>query len=95
MANVDIDIYFSKFKTFFKENPQELNNLIGKASGTDFFNEVYNKIIENSKESDELQLTQKQMINIILEINKVNDVNKEDISIDIFQKTPFGLICLN
>ena len=32
MSNVDIEIYFSQFKTFFLENPTELIKLIGKAS---------------------------------------------------------------
>lgn len=99
MTNVDIDIYFSNFKTFFKENPQELNNLIGNASDTDFFNAVYEKINENFKEGDELELTHKQIIAIVLDINKtINPPKKEIVYNDnthLFQKTEFGLICLN
>ena len=41
MSSVDIDIYFSNFKTFFKDNPDELNKLIGNASDIVFFDEVY------------------------------------------------------
>ena len=99
MTNVDIDIYFSNFKTYFKENPQELTSLIGVASDTDFFNAVYEKINKNFKEGDELELTQKQIIAIVLDINKTINPHKKEIiyndNTNLFQKTEFGLICLN
>ena len=56
MQNVDVQIYFSQFKTFFNENPRELENLIGKGSPEEFYSEVYKKILENFNKGDELKL---------------------------------------
>lgn len=95
MQNVDIEIYFSKFKTFFKENPKELFNLIGKGSPDEFFNEVYSKILENDEKGEELELTQKQIIDIVLKINKMGYEKEEQVPNSIFFKTKFGDICLN
>ena len=95
MSNVDIEIYFSQFKTFFLENPTELIKLIGKASERDFFNEVYNTIHHNHNSGDELQLTHKQIMDIVIKLNKIIEVDNSYSDSKIFQKTEFGLICLN
>lgn len=95
MNNVDIEIYFSQFKTFFKENPRELENLIGKGSADEFYNEVYKKITENSKNGEELELTQRQIIDVVLKINQMGYKKEDEIPLEIFQQTEFGLICLN
>lgn len=95
MSNIDVEIYFSQFKTFFVENPKELRKLIGKASDNDFFNEVYNTISNNHDNGDEIVLTQKQIIEIVLKINDTKPKEVNDTIDSIFQKTNFGLICLN
>lgn len=95
MQNVDIQIYFSQFKTFFNENPRELENLIGKGSPEEFYSEVYKKILENFNKGDELELTQRQIIDVVLKINQMGYKEEEQIPKEIFQKTEFGLICLN
>ena len=38
--NVDVEIYMSEFVKFFKENPNDLIDLIGKAKQEDFFSGV-------------------------------------------------------
>jgi len=93
MSNVDVEIYFSQFKDFFKENPGELKNLIGSGSPEDFFNEVYDMVNKNYENGDELQLTKKQIIEIVLKINQMSP--DEKVSVNIFQNTKFGEICLN
>jgi hypothetical protein len=95
MQNVDVQIYFSQFKTFFNENPRELENLIGKGSPEEFYSEVYKKILENFNKGDELELTQRQIIDVVLKINQMGYKEEEQIPKEIFQKTEFGLICLN
>jgi len=95
MSSVDIDIYFSNFKTFFRENPTELSKLIGKASDEDFYDEVYKKVHENYKEGDELPLTHKQIMSIVVKINKIPNKPQEVIKNHIFQETKFGTFCLN
>tara|TARA_R110002153_G_scaffold39909_4_gene114638 strand:+ start:348 stop:635 length:288 start_codon:yes stop_codon:yes gene_type:complete len=95
MSSVDIDIYFSNFKTFFKDNPDELNKLIGNASDIVFFDEVYKQIHENYEGGDELPLTHKQIISIVVKINKISNKPKEEIQNNIFQETKFGTFCLN
>jgi len=95
MSNIDIEIYFSQFKNFFLDNPTELIKLIGKASERDFFNEVYNTIHDNHNSGDELQLTHKQIMGIVIKLNKIKEVDDSYFDSQIFQKTKFGVFCLN
>lgn len=95
MQNVDIEIYFSKFKTFFNENPKELYKLIGEGSPDEFFNEVYTKILENNKKGEDLELTKKQMIDAVIKINQMSNKKEMKDSASVFTKTKFGEICLN
>tara|TARA_R110000803_G_scaffold61444_3_gene121273 strand:+ start:13795 stop:14127 length:333 start_codon:yes stop_codon:yes gene_type:complete len=107
-VNVDVEIYFSKLKTFFKENPQDLRNLIGEIPSDDFFIKVYRKIYHNSENGEDLELTQRQIMGIILEIkgigfkpedktHKVSDNNVQDSDFvsRLFKKTKYGLFGLN
>lgn len=93
MSNVDVEIYFSQFKEFFKENPSELKNLIGSGKPEDFFNEVYATVSRNYESGEELELTKKQIIEIVLKINQMGP--HEKIPPQIFQNTKFGKIYLN
>lgn len=93
MSNVDVDIYFSQFKEFFKQNPKELKNLIGSAKPDDFFKEVYDMVNKNYENGEELVLSKKQIIEIVLKINQT--IPEEKVSMQIFQNTKFGEICLN
>lgn len=98
MSNIDIDIYFSQFKTFFKDNPKELLNLIGKGDPDEFFEEVFKTITENSNKGLPIALSDKQIIEIVVKIN--NTKIKEEYSSDtknltIFIKTSYGSFSLN
>jgi hypothetical protein len=70
MDNVDVQIYLSQVKTFFEQNPDELINLLGKAKPEDFFEGVARLAAENIDNGEDVQLTNKQMIDLIVELNK-------------------------
>ena len=50
---------------------------------------------ENYEGGDELTLTHKQIISIVVKINKISNKPKEEIQNNIFQETKFGTFCLN
>jgi hypothetical protein len=91
MNNVDVNIYLTQFKTFFKQNPQDLINLIGNTNPDEFYVEVEKQIIENHTNNQFLELTQKQLIDILVRINKQKI--KKDVS--SFFETKFGGFSLN
>lgn len=94
MKNVDCEIYLNNFIQFFKNNPQDLSNLIGKADSEDFFSEVKKQVYFNLKKGDELELTQKQLIDIIVRLNNESTITVEK-KFETFLETPFGIIGLN
>lgn len=93
MSNINVEVYFSQFKEFFKNNPNELIKILGNASPDDFFNEVYNTVMENFNDGKDVELTRKQIIDIVVKINGINtfEIQKKQ----IFKNTKFGEICLN
>lgn len=93
MSNIDVEVYFSQFKEFFKSNPDELTKIIGNGSAEDFFNEVYTVVHQNYENGEEIELTRNQIIEIVLKINMMAPDEKEPMQ--IFQNTKFGEICLN
>jgi len=94
MKNLDCEIYLNNFIQFFRNNPDDLTNLIGKADTDDFFEEVKKQVYENLQKGEELELTQKQLVNIVVKLNKVDGRNVEKI-VETFIETPYGLIGLN
>jgi hypothetical protein len=91
MKNIDVNIYLTQFKTFFKQNPQDLINLIGDISPDNFYSEVKKQILENNENGDFIELTQKQLIDVIVRLNKQKI--KKDVS--LFFETKFGNFSLN
>jgi hypothetical protein len=91
MSNVDVDIYLTQFKTFFKQNPQDLINLIGNINPDEFYDEVEKQIVKNYVNNQFIELTQKQLIEILVRINKQKI--KKDVS--LFFETKFGGFSLN
>ncbi len=67
--DVDIQIYLSNLKQFFKNNPNDLMNLIGDSNQEKFFELVEEQVIENQKNGDGLELTKKQIIDICFNSN--------------------------
>jgi hypothetical protein len=89
MKNVEVDIYISQVMKFFKTFPQELRLLIGDLDENNFFNEIKNMAINNYKNGNDVSLTRKQMIDIVVKMNKKVHIE------DGFMITNFGEICLN
>lgn len=96
--NIEVQIYVSNFIKFFKDNPEDLMGLIGDKSSDDFFEKVTERANKNSDEGIDIELTQKQLIDIILELNQMGYIEDEKIDEIInepFLETKFGKLFLN
>lgn len=95
--NIDVEIYVSQFKTFFKDNPDEFTGLIGKGNPDDFFKELRIVANENLENGEDIELTRKQLIRIVLKINQMGPENEKDVEIQLrpFVEHPMGKIWLN
>ena len=96
MQNIEVDIWLNQFISFFDKNPNELKQLIGNIDKELFFSKVKERCIKNTEEGDEVSLTQKQLIDIVvlLSKNQNQDINVENLD-KLFEKTKFGSFCLN
>ena len=93
MDNVDIEIYLSQVKTFFNQNPEQLIKLLGQASAEDFFNGVKKIALKNMENGEDIQLTNNQMIELVVELNKPK-LQTTEVLVP-FIKHDFGNIYLN
>jgi len=90
--DVDVQIYLSNLKQFFKNNPNDLMELIGNSNQDMFFELVEKQVLENQKGEDGLELTKKQIIDIVLILTKDRDQEKIE---SFIMKGPYGNIFLN
>ena len=90
--NVDVQIYLSNFKSFFNNNPNDLINLIGDGDKDKFFEMVQESVIENYEKGEDLELTKKQLIDIMLILTKDRVEEKVE---NFILKGPYGNIFLN
>jgi|TARA_R110000868_G_scaffold140328_2_gene355865 hypothetical protein len=90
--NVDVQIYLSNFKSFFNNNPNDLINLIGDGDKDKFFELVEGTVIENYDKGEDLELTKKQLIDIMLILTKDRVEEKVE---NFILKGPYGDIFLN
>jgi hypothetical protein len=92
--NVEVEIYVSQMVSFFEKNPSDLFKLIGGLDKTIFYKRIKEKAEQNFKEIGDVPITQKQMIDIIVEMN--NDVKKFDVDTsNIFIEGKLSSLCLN
>ena len=91
--NVDVEIYMSSILKFFRENPEELINLIPLTKKDEFFVKFREVAIKNSEKGDEVSLTRQQLIDVCLDING-NPLRIENKS-NIIIPTIFGEYSLN
>jgi phosphomevalonate kinase len=93
--NVDVEIYIKNFINFFESNPNDLIELIGDELKEVFYEKVKEQCYKNLEVGEDIVLTQKQLIDIVVDIKK----GKPDINVlltnGVFQKTKYGLISLN
>jgi len=90
--NVDVQIYLSNFKSFFNNNPNDLINLIGDGDKDKFFELVEGTVMENYDKGEDLELTKKQLIDIMLILTKDRVEEKVE---NFILKGPYGDIFLN
>jgi hypothetical protein len=90
--NVDVQIYLSNFKSFFNNNPNDLINLIGDGDKDKFFEMVQESVVENHEKGEDLELTKKQLIDIMLILTKDRVEEKVE---NFILKGPYGDIFLN
>jgi hypothetical protein len=93
MKNVDVDIYVSQLISFFNNNPNDLIDLIGDSLKESFYEKIKEQCFKNIKDGDEVSLTQKQIIDIVVELKKGKPIDSKLHS--IIQETKFGNIFLN
>ena len=94
MRNPYIDIYLHEIITFFEKNPSDLFKLIGNLDKNLFYTKIKEKVNENYEKTGDVPLTQKQMIDIVVEIH--NKEKKLDVdSVNIFLKGELCSLCLN
>ncbi len=91
--NIDVQIYISQIKTFFDENPNELVTLIGETNPDKFFIEMEKTAHSNYEKGEDVQLTQKQMLEILVELN--TEGKRTETPTSTVMKTKFGTIYLN
>jgi len=92
--NVDIEIYLSNVQKFFKNNPKDLLNLVPKSKEQDFYKKIKEIAELNLVEGRDIFLTQKQMVEICVELNgKRKKIEYTDFP--LFIDSPYGKICLN
>jgi hypothetical protein len=88
--SVDVEIYMNNIIKFFRENPNDLLNLVPKNKEEEFYKKIRETAIKNYDKGEEVSLTQPQMIEVCVEISR-----DEKIYSHLFVKTNFGEYCLN
>lgn len=92
--NVDLEIYLNNIIKFFKSNPKDLLSLVPKEMEQDFYKKIRERAAMNLEEGLNVVLTQKQIIEICVDLNKKNKP-EEFLDERVFKVTSFGTICLN
>jgi hypothetical protein len=93
--SVDVEIYMNNIIKFFKENPNDLLNLIPKNKEEEFYRKIRETAVKNYDKGDEVSLTQPQMIEVCVEINRGKEKTVEKSVSHLFVKTKIGEYCLN
>jgi len=93
--NIDVEIYIKNFINFFENNPNELIDLIGDELKEVFYKKVEEQCYKNLDNGEDIVLTQKQWIEIVVDIKKGKPDMKVLLTNGVFQKTKYGLISLN
>ena len=93
MKNVDAEIYLNNLIGFFEKNPNDLNNLIGETNKEKFFMEVRIAVYQNFDKGEDITLTQKQLIDILVKLHGKN-TKVVEVMVPI-HKTKWGEFILN
>jgi len=60
--NVDVEIYMNNIIKFFKENPNDLLNLVPKIKEEEFYSKLREVANQNYEKGEEVNLTKNQII---------------------------------
>jgi hypothetical protein len=93
--SVDVEIYMNGILKFFRENPNDLLNLVPKTKEEEFYKKIKEVALENYEKGEEVSLTQPQLIDVCVEINKPKAKKIEKSVNHLFVQTKFGEYCLN
>jgi len=93
--SVDVEIYMNNIIKFFRENPNDLLNLVPKSKEEEFYSKLREVAFQNYEKGEEVSLTRTQMIEICAQIHgktkKVPEETKKEkelSSIDDILKHP-------
>ena len=95
-TNVECEIYISNMVNFFEKNPNDLIDMIGNEDKQRFYDKIREYVYKNFENGEEVTLTQKQLIEIVLDLN--NKTKKKTVSYEVlvpYVKTKYGEIILN
>ena len=95
-TNVECEIYISNMVNFFEKNPNDLIDMIGNEDKQKFYDKIREYAYKNFENGEEVTLTQKQLIEIVLDLN--NKTKKKTVSYEVlvpYVKTKYGEIILN
>jgi hypothetical protein len=95
MDMIDLQIYLSQIKTFFDQNPEQLIKLIGDKDPDKFYDGVKKLAKKNMENGDDIQLTNKQMINLVVEINEYKKSNNINKTVEKYMQGKFSKMYLN
>ena len=87
--NIDVEIYIKNFINFFENNPNDLLDLIGNELKEVFYDKVKEQCYKNLDNGEDIVLTQKQLIEIVVCIKKVKPDIKTLLTNGVFQKTKY------
>ena len=87
--SVDVEIYLNNLIKFFRQNPNDLLNLVPKHKEEEFYRKLREKAFENYEKGDEISLTQDQITKICIDLDPMKSIER------LFRRTPFGFYCLN
>ena len=95
--SVDVEVYLSGIIKFFKENPKDLLSLVPKDKEEDFYSMIRKYSFTNHENGDEITLTQKQIIDILVSLHNQNKIKNYDLNkVKIpFLETKYGKLFLN
>jgi hypothetical protein len=80
--NVDVEIYMNNIIKFFKENPNDLLNLVPKTKEEEFYFKLREVANQNYEKGEEVNLTKNQIIIICAELHgKSKKTEKESLEL--------------
>ena len=93
--SVDVEIYMNNILKFFRENPNDLLNLIPKEMEEEFYKKIREEASKNYDNGEDVTLTQQQIIDICVDLNGKTEKPFKIETMGLFMVTKFGRLSLN